>query len=203
MTELSAEQIDEVRSGVRTAAAGSHSELSSACSRYMRRFGITYRELRQIADVRLPDYLAGVPAAPTGKVKAGPDPTLTGEQVTALIIAYRGDLSAGRSPAEQQNLLRGFAGQFGVRIYVLKRVLSADERANPQLYKELRAAGQQLRDAAEARRKAAEAQKRAEKAQRKAERERTRNGKSRRKSGKSGGSVWTVGGGLPGSGKRS
>ncbi len=104
---------------------------------------------------------------------------------------YRDVLSTAAPAAAVRKRLETIAGQFGVRVYMLKRVLAADERANRQLYEELRAAGKQRRKDAEERRKA----------------ERTRrksvSAKSGRKAGKSRRSVWTISGGLPGLGRRS
>lgn len=191
--ELSAGQIDEIRNAVRIAVR-SHAELASVCSRYIDRFGISYSELRRIADVPLPDYLAGVPADRDLTTTPETGPELTTEQKTALIDAHREALAAGRSATVQRKQLEGFAGRFGVRVYVLKRVLSADEWANRQLYAELRAAGKQSFATAEAQRKAAKARRKAEQALRDGSAN-----KSRRKSRRS---VWTVGGGLPGQGKR-
>ncbi|MGV0633862.1 hypothetical protein ABQE69_10770 [Mycolicibacillus trivialis] len=197
--ELSAEQIDDLRRAVRAAASVSHVELAGVCSRLMRDFAISYRELRQIADVPLPDYLAGVPADPARQVRSDPIPELTAEQMAELLNAYRDLLSTAAPAAAVRKRLEVFAGRFGTRVYLLKRLLAADERANRQLYEELRAAGKQKRVAAEAQRKAAKAQRKAERVRQ----EGARAGKSRRKAGKSRRSVWTVSGGLPGLGRRS
>lgn len=190
--ELSAEHIDELRREVRGGAAASHFELADTLTRLMRRFGISYRELRQIADVPLPDYLAGVPEDPDRQIRSEPTPELTAEQMAELLSDYRDLLSTGASAAVVRKRLEAFSARFGTRVFILKRLLAADELANRQLYEEVRAAGKQQRIDAEERRKA-EGTRRKDASARKGV-----SGKARKSR-----SVWTIGGGLPGQGRGS
>lgn len=56
LTELSADHIDEIRGGVRNAAAVSHTELARVCAGYCDHFNISYQTIRKLADVPLPNY---------------------------------------------------------------------------------------------------------------------------------------------------
>jgi len=190
--ELSAEQLDELRREVRAAVAVSHFELAGTCSRLMRRFEISYRQLRQIADVPLPDYLAGVPDAPARQTRSEPTAELTADQIAELLNVYRDLLSTGAPATVVRKRLESFSGRFGTHVFMVKRVLAADERANRQLYEQLRAAGKQQRIDAEKRRKAERTHRKGATARKSA------SGKSRKSH-----SVWTIGGGLPGQGRRS
>lgn len=136
-------------------------------------------------------YRAGVKNR-RGTIRRETKPALTAEQTTLLIEAYRDLVSKSGPPAPPRKFVEDSARRFGVWIFMVKKALSADERANRELYAELRVAGK---------RRAAEKE-----AQRKAERKPRQegaSGKPLRKAGKRRGSVWTVGGGLPGMGRRS
>ncbi len=165
LPELSADQIDEIRRGVRNAAAASHTELARVCAGYCEHFNISYQTIRKLADVPLPNYLDIGSTTRARQPVQPPTSSLTAEQTAALLDAYRDTFLTSKPTAAARECIEAFALQFEVPTAAIREVLATDERANRQQYGALREAGKRQRAAAaekeqqqraEAKRRAAE-----------------------------------------------
>lgn len=144
VVRVTAEDQAAIRRALRE--AGSHVDLARVCAMLMAQYAISYGVLRDVADIELPDYLAGVSsgarrqASPTGKSRQ-----LSATHIEILISAYRDAFAEGGQQAADRDCIKKFARQFGVSPKAIEKALAADLRAHAAEYGALNALANERR----------------------------------------------------------